>query len=284
MFLGGAGLADTMLYCRDKIYPLGLPNGLSHVITGAGACLPACCLRLKAQLPAAATRAARGLGARRRPELHGPLLAAGGDDAREAAAVGRARWPAARRAASWSRSRRRPGSVLRAFFAALAGKLGRSHVRGVHFEEADEISIEGDSSKRDPRRRDLPRRDRPADLPHARAAAVVRQARGLSASAMTALRDARRRGAGACRSTRGSPSSPRRSPPSTARRSRAVLFYGSCLRRTAARRADARFLPDRVATIARPTASAGWRVANRADPAQRLLLRARRAAPPNMRC
>jgi hypothetical protein len=27
------GLADTMLYCRDKIYPLGLPNGISHVIT-----------------------------------------------------------------------------------------------------------------------------------------------------------------------------------------------------------------------------------------------------------
>src|SRR6476661_9369735 len=33
MFLGGAGLADTMLYCRDKIYPLGLPNGVAHVIT-----------------------------------------------------------------------------------------------------------------------------------------------------------------------------------------------------------------------------------------------------------
>jgi hypothetical protein len=27
MFLGGAYLADTMLYCRNKIYPLGLPNG-----------------------------------------------------------------------------------------------------------------------------------------------------------------------------------------------------------------------------------------------------------------
>src|SRR3569833_187367 len=26
MFLGGAGLAETMLYCRNKIYPLGLPN------------------------------------------------------------------------------------------------------------------------------------------------------------------------------------------------------------------------------------------------------------------
>jgi Diacylglycerol kinase catalytic domain len=34
MFLGGAGAADTILYCRNKIYPLGLPNGLSHVITG----------------------------------------------------------------------------------------------------------------------------------------------------------------------------------------------------------------------------------------------------------
>src|SRR3982750_1016449 len=33
MFLGGAGLADTMLYCRDKIYPLGLSNGFAHVLT-----------------------------------------------------------------------------------------------------------------------------------------------------------------------------------------------------------------------------------------------------------
>ena len=33
MFLGGAGLADSMLYCRNKIYPLGLPNTISHVLT-----------------------------------------------------------------------------------------------------------------------------------------------------------------------------------------------------------------------------------------------------------
>ena len=33
MFLGGAGLADTMLYCRNKIYPLGLPNAISHGLT-----------------------------------------------------------------------------------------------------------------------------------------------------------------------------------------------------------------------------------------------------------
>src|SRR5206468_3593580 len=37
MFLGGAGLADTMLYCREKIYPLGLPNSVAHVITAVAA-------------------------------------------------------------------------------------------------------------------------------------------------------------------------------------------------------------------------------------------------------
>src|SRR5688572_17154020 len=37
MFLGGAGLADVMLYCRHKIYPLGLPNGVSHFLTGIAA-------------------------------------------------------------------------------------------------------------------------------------------------------------------------------------------------------------------------------------------------------
>src|SRR3546814_387752 len=33
MFLGGAGLANYILYCRHKIYPLGLSNGLSHFLT-----------------------------------------------------------------------------------------------------------------------------------------------------------------------------------------------------------------------------------------------------------
>ena len=40
----------------------------------------------------------------------------------------------------------RPLSLLKAFFAGLSGKLGTSIVSGVHVEEADEISIEGDRS------------------------------------------------------------------------------------------------------------------------------------------
>ena len=63
MFLGGAGLADTMLYCRNKIYPLGLPNGLSHVIT-AIALLMKVLLRVKASFLPPRCRAARSLDAR----------------------------------------------------------------------------------------------------------------------------------------------------------------------------------------------------------------------------
>jgi hypothetical protein len=40
----------------------------------------------------------------------------------------------------------RPSSILRGLVASLAGKLGREKVRGVHFEEADEITIEGENS------------------------------------------------------------------------------------------------------------------------------------------
>lgn len=32
MFLGAAGLLDAMLFCRNRIYPLGLPNHFSHVL------------------------------------------------------------------------------------------------------------------------------------------------------------------------------------------------------------------------------------------------------------
>jgi hypothetical protein len=32
MFLGAAGLMKTILFCRHKLYPLGIPNGLAHII------------------------------------------------------------------------------------------------------------------------------------------------------------------------------------------------------------------------------------------------------------
>ena len=142
MFLGGAGLADTMLYCRDKIYPLGLPNGLAHVITAIA--LPdKVVLRVKASfLPPDPSRSA----SRCREPGDAPgrfsLLAVTTLESCSVERLGRG----ARRRSSCSRSRSGRCRCSRGF-ARACGRLGRSNVRGVHFEEADEITIEGDSSR-----------------------------------------------------------------------------------------------------------------------------------------
>ena len=144
MFLGGAGLADIMLYCRDKIYPLGLPNGVAHVITGF----------------AVFFKLLFGMKSRHFPPDPKPLAVSVRN--REQSISGRFSLMAVttleKLLLSGELGGERRGtlkliaveeklsSVLRAFYAALAGTLGRSHVRGVHFEESDHITIEGDSS------------------------------------------------------------------------------------------------------------------------------------------
>ncbi|MES2002716.1 MAG: acylglycerol kinase family protein [Pseudomonadota bacterium] len=145
MFLGGAGLADTMIYCRDKIYPLGLPNGLAHALTGA-ALLVKMLLNLKSGLlppdptPLAMSMSENGSRISGRFSLMAvttleKLLLSG--------ELGGKRRGALKLIAVEEKT----SSVLRALFAALVGKLGNSAVRGVHFEEADEITIEGENSK-----------------------------------------------------------------------------------------------------------------------------------------
>ncbi len=145
MFLGGAGLADIMLYCRDKIYPLGLPNGLAHALTGLA-------VFVKLLIPTKS---------RHLPPDPEPLAFSVRDQ--KQATSGRFSLMAVttleklllsgelggerRGALKLIAVEQKLGSVLRAFYAALAGTLGRSHVRGVHFEETDEITIHGDSSR-----------------------------------------------------------------------------------------------------------------------------------------
>ena len=144
MFLGGAGLADTMIYCRDKIYPLGLPNGLSHVIT-AIALLARLFFRIKASFlppdPQPLNVSLRETGS----SINGrfsvlvvttleKLLLSSDLGARSEGSL------------KMLAIEERPMSLIGGFAASLSGKLGRTQVRGVHFEEAREITIEGDSS------------------------------------------------------------------------------------------------------------------------------------------
>jgi diacylglycerol kinase family enzyme len=144
MFLGGAGLADTMIYCRDKIYPLGLPNGLAHVIT-AFALMMKLLLRMKASfLPPDAEPLSVSLredGYRLNGKFS--LLAV---TTLEKLLLSSNLVSSRAGALKLLAIEERPSSIMRGLFASVFGRLGREDVRGVHFEETDEITIEGDNS------------------------------------------------------------------------------------------------------------------------------------------
>src|SRR5439155_8283845 len=142
MFLGGAALAETMLYCREKIYPLGLPNGLAHVIA-AIAGMAKLILRARASfLPPDTQPLSLSLSDQTSP-LTGRfslLMVTTLEKVLMSMDLG------SRGALKLLAVEERPASVFGAFLASVGGKLGRSKMRGVHFEQANEIIIEGESS------------------------------------------------------------------------------------------------------------------------------------------
>jgi diacylglycerol kinase family enzyme len=142
MFLGGAGLADTILYCRTKIYPLGLPNGLSHFLAGIavffsllfglrGRYMP------PAPNPVQVSLIREGQGAQRFAllivtTLEKMLLGSQtqtGARGMKLMAVEQSTW-----------------SLLRAVFASVRGRLDGQEIDGVHVKQGDVIRIESDRS------------------------------------------------------------------------------------------------------------------------------------------
>jgi hypothetical protein len=144
MFLGGAGLADTILYCRHKIYPLGLPNGISHFLTVI-AVFASAIFGLKADFLPPKTGNVR-ISLLRDGELSGRFSVlvvttlekllmgsrvAGGDSG------GRLKLLAVDQ---------RPLAMFRVVWASLIGLLGKKRYGGVHIGEGDTIQIDGDNS------------------------------------------------------------------------------------------------------------------------------------------
>jgi len=143
MFLGGAGLAETMLYCRHKIYPLGLPNSISHALTFL-AYIAQLVLKLKAGfLPPAAVQTDLVFHQQGRLSGRFAFLAVTTLDKLLLSGKmgGEGRGPLKVVAIEES-----TGSVLRALLAGLTGGYKGKKMRGIHFEEVDEVTIEGDSS------------------------------------------------------------------------------------------------------------------------------------------
>jgi hypothetical protein len=145
MFLGGAGLADTMLYCRHKIYPLGLPNWLAHALTlvlglfgvlvgGRARFLPTPPERIKVSV-------------RQRGELNGRFAFLMVTTLQRLLFSGQ--MPATANGAGAMQLlviERSLPALLRAFVASLRGTLGGMRLAGVHLERGDEIRIEGGRS------------------------------------------------------------------------------------------------------------------------------------------
>jgi Diacylglycerol kinase catalytic domain len=140
MFLGGAGLADTILYCRHKIYPLGLPNAVAHFLAGVatifgmitgfrGSMLPpkpnpvSVSLMREGQIQGrfafliVTTLERLVLGTRTTEGQHGLKLMA---------------------------VEQSPMSLIRAGIASVRGRLGQVKLAGVHIEHGDMIRIESD--------------------------------------------------------------------------------------------------------------------------------------------
>jgi hypothetical protein len=141
MFLGGAGLADVILFCRHKVYPLGLPNGFSHLLTGF----------------AALFSNISGLRANFLPPRPSPMTVS---IVRHGQIQGRFAFlmvtTLQRLLLGYSSSNddrvgalqllvieRSPMTLMRALIAALRGRLGHGQVTGVHVDRGDEIMIEG---------------------------------------------------------------------------------------------------------------------------------------------
>jgi len=145
MFLGGAGLADIMLYCRHKIYPLGLPNGVSHVLAAIAGILSIILGVHPAFLPPRPGQ--MRISVMRQGQLQGSfaLLMV---TTLEKLLLG-SHLPGSGKqggALKMMVIEGTPRALLRAVVDTLRGRIGTSRDSGVHLERGDEIRIEGDRS------------------------------------------------------------------------------------------------------------------------------------------
>ncbi|MFA7440063.1 MAG: diacylglycerol kinase family protein [Sphingomonadaceae bacterium] len=146
MFLGGAGLADIILYCRHKIYPMGMSNSVSHGLAGLAA-LVSMLTGLQSRYlpprpsPIRISTPERMFEGRYQvvmvTTLHRLLMRGGEPDAGENSS-GRLRLLLIER---------RPRALFQALLAAITGRHDGHDARGFHLDSTDEILIEGEQAQ-----------------------------------------------------------------------------------------------------------------------------------------
>ncbi len=144
MFLGGAGLAETILYCRNKIYPLGLPNGLSHALTVIAVFVSAI-FGFKADFLPKRSEAVN-ITLLRNGELSGRFSVLIVTTLEKLLLGGRVENGEVRGRLKLMAVDQRPMAMFRLVWASLIGRLGKNRFEGVHITDGDVIRIDADHS------------------------------------------------------------------------------------------------------------------------------------------
>ena len=138
MFLGGAGLASIILFCRNRIYPLGLPNWLSHF-------LAAIALVFGVLL---------GIKAHWLPEKQQRMLLTRGEGGQEGSFLLvmvttlerialNIRPGSLGGALKMMAIEQNPITLIRIVYEVIIGRLGHRDIGGLHLQGGDTIRIEG---------------------------------------------------------------------------------------------------------------------------------------------
>lgn len=141
LFVGGAGLAETILYCRRHLYPTGLPNAVCHALAAVIALF-------------AVLTGGRFGWSPVRDRLRVRTSAGGADDrffvllvtTLERLLLGvdvGAQREGARGGLKLIAVNSRPATLARAAWAVLTGRFGKAPLPGVTLHGGDEVRIEG---------------------------------------------------------------------------------------------------------------------------------------------
>ncbi|MBK5265523.1 MAG: diacylglycerol kinase [Alphaproteobacteria bacterium] len=144
MFLGGAGLADYILYCRNRIYPLGLSNGLSHFLT-AMAVIFSLLLGISGKYMPPRARPIQ-VSLIREGQLRGRFSLLIVTTLEKLLLGARAGSTDAQGSMKLMAVDQSIPALFRMLFASVSGQLGKHKLTGIHLERGDMIRIEGDRS------------------------------------------------------------------------------------------------------------------------------------------
>ena len=144
MFLGGAVLADTMLYCRHKLYPF-LPTGIAHLLALIIGLLSILMGRWARFLPLSPKPLK--VSVRQQGVLQGAFAFLMVTTLQRLLFA--SNMPAAGQKAGAMQLliiERSFPALVKALVASIRGRLGLYRLEGVHLQRGDEIHIEGDHS------------------------------------------------------------------------------------------------------------------------------------------